>query len=137
MFDLKYIKSLSDIKKFNRVTYIHTYIVLIFLSLAGIPPLMGFLSKFLIFIYIFYKNNILIFILFIFVNMFIIYFYLQNLKFLVSKNIEVFFLTKLNKFFKFKINNFLNFLNFFNVTLFIYLEDVLIYINYSSSFLLI
>src|SRR5690348_18084425 len=118
MFDLKYIQSLSDLKKFNRVPYIHTYLTLIFLSLAGIPPLMGFLSKFLIFIYIFYKNNIFFFFIFIFGNMFIIYFYIQNLKFLVSKNIEVFFIGKFNNSMFFRINNFLNFLNFFNILLF-------------------
>lgn len=137
MFDMKYIQTLSDLKKFNRIPYIHTYVVLIFLSLAGIPPLMGFLSKFLIFIYIFYKNNFLFFFIFIFVNMFIIYFYIQNLKFLVSKNIEIFFFNKFGSFFFFKINNFLNLLNFFNILLFIYLEEFLIFINYSTSFILI
>lgn len=137
MFDLKYIQSLSDLKKFNRIPYVHTYITLIFLSLAGIPPLMGFLSKFLIFIYIFYKNNIFFFFIFIFGNMFIIYFYIQNLKFLVSKNIEFFFFNKFSNFLLFKINNLLNLLNFFNILFFLYLEDFLIFINYNSSFLLI
>jgi NADH:ubiquinone oxidoreductase subunit 2 (subunit N) len=96
VFDLKHIKSLIDLKKINNITFMHINVLLIFLSFAGIPPLMGFLSKFLIFIYIFYKNNILFFLIFLIANMFIIYFYLQNLKFLVSKSSSNLFLIKLN-----------------------------------------
>jgi len=136
LFDIKYIKTLSDLKIFNNSSYFYISTVVILLSLAGIPPLAGFVGKFLIFIYIFYKNNILVFLLFIFINVFIIYFYLQNLRFLVSK-------TSSNQFYfhlyKVSLNSncikYINICNFFNVFFILYLEEFIIFLNYISSFL--
>lgn len=110
------------------------FIILIFLSFAGIPPLSGFLSKFLIFIHIFFKNNYIIFFFFLFLNLFAIYFYIQNLRFLISKqisNIFVFrnFLAILNKSSLFIIN----ILNFFNITSIFYFEELFLYFNLISS----
>lgn len=134
LFDVKYIKSLNDLKIFNNVSFLYVSVVLILLSLAGIPPLSGFLGKFLMFIYIFYKNNLIIFLLFIFINIFIIYFYLQNLRFLVSKEPSNNFYINFNKvFFNFKCIKYINVFNFFNVCFILYFEEIIIFLNFLSS----
>ena len=131
LFDVKYIKTLTDLKIFNNVSYLYLTVSVIFLSFAGIPPLSGFIGKFLIFIYIFYKNNYLVFILFLFINMFIIYFYLQNLRFLVSKSPKNKFYFQYNKaYLNSKCVKYVNICNFFNAFLLIYIEEFLILINF-------
>ena len=117
---------------------ITTFVILRFLSFAGIPPLAGFLSKFLIFIHIFFKSNIVIFLFFLFMNLFVMYFYIQNLRFIISKQISNIFIFKnflvfLNKFSLFSIN----LLNFFNITIIFYFEEFFLYFNLMSSTLFI
>ena len=134
LFDIKFIKTLTDLKIFNNVSYLYMSISVILLSLAGIPPLAGFIGKFLIFIYIFYKNNLLMFLLFIFINVFIIYFYLQNLRFLVSKTQpNNFYINLYRVSFNYKCIKYINICNFFNVFLVFYLEEFIIFLNYISS----
>lgn len=135
LFDLKYIKTLNDLKFFGNLPLITTFIVILLLSFAGIPPLLGFVSKFLIFIFIITKNNYLFLFLFIFSNMFIIYFYIQNLRFVVSKSVNSKFFIK-NKFVYLNKNlllifNIFNYLNIFSI---FYFEEFLIYLNLICSF---
>jgi NADH:ubiquinone oxidoreductase subunit 2 (subunit N) len=96
IFDMKYIKTLNELKFFGNLPLVSVFLVFLLLSFAGIPPLTGFISKFLIFIYVFSKQNIFYFLFFIFVNLFIIYFYIQNLRFLISKNVSNKFIIKNN-----------------------------------------
>ncbi len=56
LFDLRYLKTLSDFKFIGSIKSISIYIVLLLMSFSGIPPLLGFVSKFLMFI-IFFKNS--------------------------------------------------------------------------------
>ena len=110
------------------------FIILTFLSFAGVPPLAGFLSKFLVFIHIFFKSNYIIFLFFLFVNLFVIYFYIQNLRFMISKQISNIFVYKnylayLNKSTLFNTNV----LNFFNLTSLFYFEELILYFNLISS----
>lgn len=138
LFDTKIFKTLNEIKYSYNLQFITISVILVFLSLAGIPPLSGFLSKFLIFIQIFYKSNFIILILFLFLNTFSIYFYIQNLRFLISKKISNIFIIKnyfiyLNVFSIFKINV----LNFVNLSSIFYVEEFLVYYNLISSFIFI
>ena len=87
LFDLKYVKTLNDLKIFGSLPFITISIVIILLSFAGIPPLFGFISKFLSFILLVSKNNFFLIFIFLLSNLFIIYFYIQNLRFLISKKI--------------------------------------------------
>jgi len=138
LFETKWLKSLNELKLTYNLQMITTFVILTFLSFAGIPPLAGFLSKFLIFIHIFFKSNIIIFLFFLFINLFTIYFYIQNLRFIISKqisNIFIFknFLAYLNRSSLFSTN----FLNFFNVTSIFYFEELFLYFNLISSTLFI
>src|ERR1700755_3352856 len=85
LFDLKYVKTLNELKFMGNTSFLTIYLVLLFLSFAGTPPLLGFLGKFLIFIFLLYKQNMFIFLIFLTLNFFSMYFYLQNLRFIVSK----------------------------------------------------
>lgn len=134
ILNTKKVKTLNELKYAYNIQFVSMSLILIFLSLAGIPPLSGFLSKFLIFIQIFYKKNIVIFILFLFLNTFVIYFYIQNLRFLISKKIHNIFFLK--NFFVFINSNSvfkINFLNFLNILSLFIIEEFLIYTNLISS----
>ena len=48
IFDIKYFKTLNELKFFGNLPLITIYFVLIILSFAGVPPLLGFISKFLV-----------------------------------------------------------------------------------------
>ena len=138
MFNTKILKTLNELKYAYNIQFISISLILVFLSLAGIPPLSGFLSKFLIFIHIFFKSNIILFILFIFLNTFVIYFYIQNLRFMISKKISNIF--NLNNYFVYLNSNYtnnINILNFFNLISIFYVEDFLIYLNLISSYIFI
>lgn len=138
LFDTKIFKTLNEVKYAYNIQFITVSIVLIFLSLAGIPPLSGFLSKFLIFIQIFFKSNIVLFLFFLFLNTFAIYFYIQNLRFLISKKISNIFILK--NFFVILSNPAvyrINLLNFLNLTSIFYVEEFLFYYNLISSYIFI
>jgi NADH:ubiquinone oxidoreductase subunit 2 (subunit N) len=61
LFDLNYVKTLNELKFIGNISFFTIYLVLLFLSFAGTPPLIGFIGKFLIFIFLIYKQNIFIF----------------------------------------------------------------------------
>lgn len=134
LFDLKYIKTLNDLKFFGNLPLITTFIVILLLSFAGIPPLLGFVSKFLIFLFIVSKSNYLFLFLFVFSNMFIIYFYIQNLRFVVSQKIENKFFLK-NNYVNLNLNLILifNYFNYFNIFSIFYFEELIIFLNFISS----
>lgn len=134
LFDLKYLKTLNELKFMSNLPLIFVFTVLLLLSFAGIPPLLGFLSKFLIFIFLISKKNFFVVFIFLFFNVFVIYFYLQNLRFIVSKNISNKFVIK-NNFVNFNKNIifYINFFNFFNLFGLFYFEEFFIFLNYISS----
>jgi NADH:ubiquinone oxidoreductase subunit 2 (subunit N) len=134
LFDFKYVKTLNELKFIGNSAFLTIYLVLLFLSFAGTPPLLGFIGKFLIFIFLLYKQNIFVFLLFLILNFFSMYFYLQNLRFIVSKKITNKIIIK-NNFVNYNINiiylfNWFNFLNLFNIFFF---EEFFIFLNFINS----
>lgn len=130
LFDLKKLKTLNDFKNNNNVMSLSIWISILLLSFAGVPPLLGFVSKFLIFISIFFKKNLFLFFIFIFFNIVIIYFYIQNLRFIISYKNSVIFLKKnYRSYFNANISYILNFLNFLNLCGILFFEEVLIYFS--------
>ena len=54
-------------------------VVLTILSMSGLPPLMGFVGKFLIFNFLFLSQKYIYILVFSLLNFFSIYFYIQNI----------------------------------------------------------
>jgi NADH-quinone oxidoreductase subunit N len=128
LFDTKQIKSLSNLKVFNRINFISVTVVLSLLSMSGIPPLAGFVGKFLLFNYLFLNQKYFFIFLFSFLNFFSIYFYIQNLRFIISKTQSNFFLFNgYYVFFNTGLINIIVLLNMFNFLSILYFEDLLYY----------
>lgn len=128
LFDLKQIKSLNNLKVLNRIGFISITVVLSLLSMSGIPPLAGFVGKFLLFNYLFLGQKYFFIFLFSFLNFFSIYFYIQNLRFLISKTQSNFFIFNgYYVFFNKGLINIIVLLNIFNFFSIFYFEDFLYY----------
>lgn len=126
LFDLKKIKTINSLKVFNKHNFLSMSVVLVFLSMAGIPPLIGFVGKFLAFNFLLLSQKYIYIIIFSFLNFFSIYFYIQNLRFLISKTqYDCFFIIGYYVFFNKKLINLLVLLNFSNFFSILYLEDFL------------
>jgi NADH:ubiquinone oxidoreductase subunit 2 (subunit N) len=138
LFNLNKVRTLNEFKNFSLLNFIYMLIIFSLLSLAGMPPLLGFIGKFLLIIFLLFKNQFFIFFLFSFVNLFMIYFYIQNLRFMVKKTRSN-TITYINFKYNIEIKNifFLVFFSFFNVFSIFFFSDALIYFNYISSFLYI
>lgn len=133
LFDVKYIKTLSELKFIGSVSSISIYVVISLMSFAGVPPLLGFSGKFLIFITLFNKSSWLFLFFFGVVNIFLIYFYIQNFRFLSAKRI---YDKTLNNSSLVKSNAFVNiivYLNFFNLFSIFFIEELIIFFNSLSS----
>ena len=135
LFNLNSIRTLSELKNFSLLNYIYLSGFFLLLSLAGMPPLLGFLGKFLLIIFFLLKCQYLFFFLFSFVNLFMIYFYIQNLRFMAKKS-KVILNIKTNL----KIINkvtYLVFFNFLNVCSIFFFNDFLLYLSNTSLFMYI
>lgn len=136
LFDIRFFKTLNEFKGFGSFIFLSITVLVVLLSMAGIPPMFGFVGKFLMFIYFLSRQNYFIAIFFTFFNFFVIYFYIQNIKFMVAKTMSNYFILKNN--FIFLNYNFIffivlfNFLNFFGI---FFCEDLLFFFSYISLFL--
>lgn len=126
---IKYNFALNSISNniFNKI-----WISLILLSLAGLPPFIGFTSKILLIsLIINFKSFLIFFFLFLFIILFL-FFYIQNLKIIFS-NSNSFQIN--NNFFMLNNNfNFINFINFISFLLifnFFFIDDIFLIINFS------
>lgn len=135
VFNTKKIKTISALKVFSGNNFLCITATLAFLSIAGIPPLAGFLGKFLIFSHLFCTGKYLYLLVFLFLNFISIYFYIQNLRFLISQTQPNFYLfdgfyASLDK----NLINIIVLMNFYNVFGIFLSEDILyLLINISLS----
>ena len=58
IFDLRFFRTLNELKSFGNLQFFLMTVILTLFSMAGIPPFSGFVTKFLMFIFIFLKKNI-------------------------------------------------------------------------------
>ena len=136
LFDFKVFKSLNEYKFFKTTGFFNTTIVIILMSLAGVPPLLGFFTKFFLFATLLSLNQILFFTLFLVLNLFIIFFYVQNIRFLVSKTPKnIFLFINFKVYLNFQLIKLLVFFNFLTVSAFLYFEYILITIYQCVLFL--
>lgn len=135
LFGTNNFRTLNEFK--NLVTLNFIYILLFFsiLSLAGVPPLLGFIGKFLLIIFILFKAQYFFFFFFSLVNMFVIYFYIQNLRFLLKKTKDN--LTNLRSAISINCVFLLAFFNFFNIFGIFFINNLIIYFNNLSFYIYI
>lgn len=98
----------NELSLSNNVNQIKFTIIISILSLSGIPPLFGFFSKFFIILFIANKTQWVVLFLFCLFNLFSLYFYFQQLRYIANNNKRKEFNTTLNKVY---LNINLNFLN--------------------------
>lgn len=136
--DISKIKNLNQFKEFNSYSFIMYTIIFSLLSMAGIPPLLGFTGKFLAVLFLSFKTQYFLLCLTLLLNMFSMYFYIQNLRFLVKKSKSSIFNYK-NYYINinYSINNIIVILNILNIFGFLFISDLLIIINYVTSYIYI
>lgn len=126
--------TLNKLKNLNEFYFLFLATLLLLLSLAGVPPLLGFAGKFLLYIQLLAYKSYYLFTLFLLFNVFILYFYIQNIRFMVSKTPNKtkmnIFSTSLSYEYNFAIILFILFFNLFGI---FYFEHFLNYIIYILS----
>ncbi len=122
---------LNNFKLVQGVASIFIGVVLCVASMAGIPPLLGFVGKFCLFIYLLSVESYFLFLIFLVVNFFALYFYIQNFRFMVSRTTNY---TYLGFKFSFVLNEwyiyFSVLLLVLNVFGFLFIEDIFLVFSY-------
>lgn len=137
LFDTRFLKTLNELKYTARTFTYASLLGLFFLSLAGIPPLAGFVAKFLLFmIFISQTNPHFLFTLILF-NLFALMFYTQNVRFLVSRQPRPYYVYK-HSYTYVTVTSVAALLGcvYTNLYLFLFVEDCLVCVNSVWSSLL-
>jgi NADH:ubiquinone oxidoreductase subunit 2 (subunit N) len=130
IFDLKNFLTLNEFRRFSSLQFFTVTIILVLFSMAGLPPFAGFVSKFLMFFFLIYKQGFFFLFFFTVINIFIIYFYIQNVRFLFTTNTLSFLFFKNNyAYINFNLVFLAVLFNFFNFFGILFTEDLLIYID--------
>lgn len=136
--NLSKFKSLNQFKEFNSYSFILYSLIFSLLSMAGIPPLLGFTGKFIAILFSIFKSQHLIILFLTILNIFGMYFYIQNLRFVVKKSKSSILNYKnyyININYAITLNIvILNFFNFFGI---IFLSDLILILNYITSYIYI
>jgi NADH-quinone oxidoreductase subunit N len=138
IFFLHDTRALKTINEFKGIFSNNFYVILIvvaILSMAGMPPLLGFFGKFFIVIFFLKKGQFFLFGCFIILNVFVIYFYILNIRFLITKsNKSFFFLKNYTVYINFNfvcLSILFSILNIFGI---FFLNDLVLYVNSLCSF---
>ena len=104
LFDLRLFKTLNELKSIGHLNFVTLVFVITLLSMAGLPPLAGFIGKFLLIMFVFFKKQYALALFLVVFNFFALYFYLQNIRFLIKKKIKTKHPTCLKKAMYFEIH---------------------------------
>ena len=75
-------KTLNSLAKFNTHNSTSKILIIVFFSMAGVPPFVGFFSKVLIFVLLTNSSYFILFCFFFPITFLGLYFYIQNIRFL-------------------------------------------------------
>jgi len=136
--NLSKFKSLNQFKEFNSYNFLMYTLIFSLLSMAGIPPLLGFTGKFIAILFLILKSQYILVLIVTVLNIFGMYFYIQNLRFVIKKS-KSSILNYRNYYININYSLTLNaiILNFFNLFGILFLSDFLIILNYITSFIFI
>ena len=117
-YNLKEFFNLFDFSKLNSSnTIILIYICFIFLSFAGIPPLIGFFGKFFVFFSLFNSYNYLVLFILLFLSVISSFYYLRVIRFIYFTKIFEF-----NYFYYINLNYMFYLIFYFNVLFFFFFD---------------
>jgi len=86
IFNINYLKTVNDLKNIGNLPFFSITLIIVIFSLAGVPPTLGFVSKSLIFLYLFYKKNLFFLVFLTVLNFLIMYFYIRNIRYIISNS---------------------------------------------------
>jgi NADH-quinone oxidoreductase subunit N len=136
MCNISKFKSLNQFKEFNSYTFILYTILFSLLSMAGIPPLLGFTGKFLSIIYLNFKSQYVLVLIMFIINMFSMYFYIQNIRFVVKKTkSSILFYKNYYINLNYSLSLIIVILNILNIFGFLFISDLIIIINCVTSYI--
>lgn len=126
-FNLDSFLNLNNWKIFTSSYFYYFFVLILLLSMLGMPPMAGFCGKFLMSIFLSLNSSFFYFIVFIFLNLFMIYFYLQNFRFLIKKKNSL------------DINNnsmITNYTNLYYLVIFLFFLTFFIFFSFDFSLIL-
>merc|ERR1712187_2756 len=74
LFDLRLFKTLNELKSIGHLNFVTLVFVITLLSMAGLPPLAGFIGKFLLIMFVFFKKQYALALFLVVFNFFALYF---------------------------------------------------------------
>jgi NADH-quinone oxidoreductase subunit N len=130
VFNVGSYKTLNDFKNLGNLPFFTVTFILILFSLAGVPPTLGFVSKSLIFIFMFFKKIFFFLTVLTVLNLFIMYFYVRNVRYFITKSSQYNFLYENNySFLNWNLVLLLLLFNFFNFLSIFFIEDFLLFMD--------
>jgi NADH:ubiquinone oxidoreductase subunit 2 (subunit N) len=126
-----YLYELSYILKSNIVICI--FFVILFFSFAGVPPLIGFFSKFYLFLFLINNYNFLIVFIVLLSGVISSFYYVRVIRILLFNNLKVF-----NKFYIIDLSYIIFCLLFLNILFFFFFDFIgeLLFLSLFKSFLI-
>ena len=91
-FDMRFIKNLSDFKKFGTTFPFNLLFLVTIMSFAGVPPLFGFSIKLILFLFLVNGSALFYVGILAFFNFFTLYFYIQNVRYVVNNSSSNFYI---------------------------------------------
>jgi NADH-quinone oxidoreductase subunit N len=127
IFNVDFLKTVNDLKSIGNLPFFSITLIMIIFSLAGVPPTLGFVSKSLVFLYLFFKKNLFFLFFLTVLNFLIMYFYIRNIRYIVTKSYSSHFLFDHNyAFYNWNLVVSLAFFNVLNFLSIFFVEDLLI-----------